>query len=121
LTFVGPDRGLERDGRRWSLPEYVEARLPGALADGRVRWLDRRPPAEVEALRRRAAATVMASRYETFAITVTEAMAAACPLAATRAGGAAEPASLLSPGTWPSRQPMSSARRPPPARASRSP
>jgi glycosyltransferase involved in cell wall biosynthesis len=90
LTFVGPDRGLDRDGRHWSLPEYLEHRLPGALDDHRVRWLGRRPPSDVAELRRRAAVTVMASRYETFAITVTEAMAAGCPLVATRAGGASE-------------------------------
>ncbi|QDV39640.1 Glycogen synthase (plasmid) [Tautonia plasticadhaerens] len=90
LTFVGPDPGLDRDGRRWSLPEYASTRLPGALEDGRVRWLGRRTPAEVSALRGRASATVVASRYETFAITITEAMAAGCPLVATRAGGAGE-------------------------------
>lgn len=90
LTFVGPDPGLDREGRRWSLPEYVSTRLPGALEDDRVRWLGRRTPAEVSALRKRASATVVASRYETFAITITEAMAAGCPLVATRAGGAGE-------------------------------
>lgn len=90
LTFVGPDRGLDRDGRRWTLPEYLEHRLPGALAEGRVQWLGRRPPSDVAELRRRAAVTVVASRYETFAITITEAMAAGCPLVATRAGGASE-------------------------------
>lgn len=90
LTFVGPDRGLDREGKRWSLPEYLAYRLPGAEAEGRVRWLGRRPPSEVAELRRRAAVTVVASRYETFAITITEAMAFGCPLVATRAGGASE-------------------------------
>lgn len=90
LTFVGPDRGIDRDGRRWSLPEYLEHRLPGAAEGGRVRWLGRRTPEEIAALRTKAAVTVVASRYETFAITVTEAMACGCPLVATRAGGAGE-------------------------------
>src|SRR5690606_1513923 len=41
-------------------------------------------------MRLRASATVVASRYETFAITVTESLAAGCPTVSTRAGGAAE-------------------------------
>ena len=90
LMFVGPDRGLVQDGQRWSLPLYIEHRLPGALEDGRIRWLGPRPPEEISALRTRAAVTVVASRYETFAITATEAMAAGCPLVATRAGGTSE-------------------------------
>lgn len=90
LTFVGPDRGLIHDGRPCSLPDYIEHRLPGALADGRVSWLGQRPPSEVAELRLRAAVTAVASRYETFAITITEAMAVGCPLVATRAGGAGE-------------------------------
>jgi glycosyltransferase involved in cell wall biosynthesis len=90
LTFVGPDRGLVRDGRRWRLEEYIEHRLPGALRDGRVEWLGQRPNSELGNLRRRAAVTVVASRYETFAITICEAMAIGSPLVATRAGGAGE-------------------------------
>jgi glycosyltransferase involved in cell wall biosynthesis len=90
LTFVGPDRGLEREGRRWGLREYVEHRLPGALGDGRVRWLGQRPHGELDDLRRLASVTVVASRYETFAITIAEAMALGCPTVATRAGGAGE-------------------------------
>ena len=90
LTFIGPDRGIVRDGRSWSLEQYVERRLPGALRDGRVEWLGGRPHGELPEFRRRAAVTVVASRYETFAITVAEAMAAGCPLVSTRAGGAGE-------------------------------
>jgi len=90
LLFAGPDRGLERDGRRWTLREYVEHRLPGASNDGRVRWLGQRPHDELNALRQQAAVTVVASRYETFGITITEALAVGCPVVATRAGGAGE-------------------------------
>jgi len=90
LTFVGPDRGLVRDGHRWSLPEYVAQRLPGALEDGRIEWLGQRPQTELHNLRRRAAITVVASRYENFPMTILEALAIGCPLVCTRAGGAAE-------------------------------
>jgi glycosyltransferase involved in cell wall biosynthesis len=74
-----------RDGRRWRLEEYIEHRLPGALRDGRVEWLGQRPNSELGNLRRRAAVTVVASRYETFAITICEAMAIGSPLVATLA------------------------------------
>ncbi|WP_169981011.1 glycosyltransferase family 4 protein [Tautonia rosea] len=90
LTFVGQDRGLVRDGRHWQLKAYIEHRMPGALSAGLIEWLGPRPQSELEGLRRRAAVTVVASRYETFAITICEAMAAGCPLVATRAGGAGE-------------------------------
>lgn len=90
LTFVGPDRGLVRDGRRWNLEAYVESRMPGALRDGRVEWLGPRPNAELNALRSRAAVTVCPSRDENFPMAIIEALAVGCPLVAARAGGAAE-------------------------------
>jgi glycosyltransferase involved in cell wall biosynthesis len=90
LAFVGPDRGLVREGRRWGLREYVEHRLPGALEDGRIEWLGQRPHAELDDLRRRAAVTVAPSRDENFPMAIIEAMSVGCPLVATRAGGAAE-------------------------------
>ncbi|RUL84932.1 glycosyltransferase family 4 protein [Tautonia sociabilis] len=90
LTIIGPDGNPARNGIGETLPEYAAARLPGALEDGRIRWLGRRPPSEIAALRARAAVTVVASRYETFSLTAAEAMAAGCPLVATRVGGAAE-------------------------------
>jgi glycosyltransferase involved in cell wall biosynthesis len=90
LTFVGPDRGLQReDGAPVSLREYMESRLP-ERARARVRWLDRRPIDELNALRRRAAVTVVPSRYETFGNTAVEALVMGCPLVASAAGGLAE-------------------------------
>ena len=91
LRFVGPDRGCRTDdGRAWSLPEYVEHRLPGALASGRVEWTGPLPNTALDDHRRRASVTVVASRYETFGMVVTEAMALGCPLVAAGAGGIAE-------------------------------
>ena len=52
----------------------------------RIRFHGTLPPPEVTALRRTAAVTVVASRYENFPMTVPEAMADGCPLVATAVG-----------------------------------
>lgn len=91
LTFVGPDRGcVTDDGHAWSLPAFVQARLPGALDDKRVEWLGQQPFAALTQLRRRAIVTVVASRYETFCYTAAEALALGCPVVATSAGAIPE-------------------------------
>jgi glycosyltransferase involved in cell wall biosynthesis len=90
FAFVGKDNGVVRDGRRWSLPEYFESRLPGALASGRVTCTGQLPRDEVSEWRRRAAVVMVPSRYETFSLTIGEAMALGCPVVASRTGGAGE-------------------------------
>ncbi|MBV8230967.1 MAG: glycosyltransferase family 4 protein [Planctomycetaceae bacterium] len=91
LCFVGPDFGASGgDGVRWGLVDYVRDRIPGALESGRVEWLGQQPSTAVAELRRRARVTVVCSRYETFGLTATEAMAHGCPLVATRAGALPE-------------------------------
>lgn len=91
LTFVGPDRGcVTGDGRRWTLRELVERRLPGALESRRVEWLGQQPLAALAPLRLRAAVTVVASRYETFCYAAAEAMALGCPVVSTDAGAIPE-------------------------------
>lgn len=91
LRFVGPDYGLADDaGRPWTLPDYLRERAGEALAAGRIEWLGQRPRSEAADLRLRSMVTVVASRYETFGIAVTEAMAQGCPLVATAAGAIPE-------------------------------
>jgi glycosyltransferase involved in cell wall biosynthesis len=91
LTIAGPDTGLEDDaGRRWTLREYVEHVLPGALEAARVEWVGQVPRSDVAALRRRAMVSIVPSRYETFPYTLTEALAAGCPVVASRTGGIPE-------------------------------
>src|ERR1700722_17040422 len=89
LWFVGPEEGQTDElGRHWTLAEYIAVRAPD-VAD-RIDCLGRQPYASLAELRRKAFATIVGSRYETFGIVVLEAMAYGCPLAATRAGGIAE-------------------------------
>jgi glycosyltransferase involved in cell wall biosynthesis len=89
LTFVGPDRGcVADDGRTWSLPDYLE-RLPGAARE-RVQWLGYQSHDALPPLRRKAAVTVVCSRYENFGYAVLEGLAFGCPMVVSRTGGLVE-------------------------------
>jgi glycosyltransferase involved in cell wall biosynthesis len=89
LWFVGPtDQLPDEQGRRWTPPEYIAERAPDVA--GRIDWLGRLPNSALAELRRKAFATIVASRYENFPNVVLEAMAYGCPLAATRTGGIVE-------------------------------
>ncbi len=88
LTFVGPDKGLLDDaGRRWSLPEYLNERQWSAADRAALTVLDRQPPAQLDELRRGAALTLVASRYETFGNVALEAMRLGCPTVVPEVGG----------------------------------
>ena len=91
LRFVGLDRGIPgSDGRKWTIREYTDDRIPGAWQSGRFEWLDNQPHAALAGLRFQAAVTVVCSRYEAFGLTATEAMSQGCPLVATAAGALSE-------------------------------
>ncbi|HTF33072.1 MAG TPA: glycosyltransferase family 4 protein [Myxococcota bacterium] len=91
LTFVGPDHGLVDDrGQRWGLPDYVAAHFPRPADQAKIHLHGRAQPSEIEALRRRAAVTAVASRYEIFGYTALEALAFGSPLVAPEVGGLRE-------------------------------
>jgi glycosyltransferase involved in cell wall biosynthesis len=107
LVFVGPDRGcVAGDGRTWKLPEYLGRLAPGVR--DRVQWLGPQPHDVLPALRRRAAVTVVCSRYENFGYAVLEGLAFGCPMVVSRTGGLVEmveherSALLCEPGSVPS-------------------
>ena len=86
LTFVGPDRGMP-DGT--GIEEFARRTLSPA-ARGCFRWLGAQTPAQIAELRPKAAVTVVPSRFETFGMTVIEAMAAGCPVLGSRGGAIPE-------------------------------
>jgi glycosyltransferase involved in cell wall biosynthesis len=81
---------VDDGGRRWDLEGFVDDRLPGARASGRVQLLGQTPHSALDGLRRRAAVTVICSRYDNFPATVLEAAAIGCPIVAARVGGIPE-------------------------------
>ncbi len=91
LRFAGPDRGfLDEAGRTWTIEEFVRDRLPTGDAAGQFQWLGVQSASSIHDLRRKAGLVVVASRYDNFPNTVTEAIAAGCPLVGAQAGGIPE-------------------------------
>ncbi len=91
LVFVGPDRGVtDAAGRSWGFHEFLADRLPKESDRAAVEWLGPQPPDVVTQLRRRAALTIVCSRYENFCYTLPEAMVQGCPVVATATGGLVE-------------------------------
>jgi glycosyltransferase involved in cell wall biosynthesis len=91
LVFVGPDRGLtDAGGRSWQLRDYVAHRFPREADRASVEWVGEQRAPAIQELRRTAALTLVASRWETFGYTLAEAMMQGCPVVATATGGMAE-------------------------------
>lgn len=90
LVMVGPDIGLSQsDGSRIGFEAYRTSLLPPAMRE-RVEFRGKMPNAEIAALRVRAMATVVASRWENQGYTLLEAMAQGCPVVCSDAGGSPE-------------------------------
>jgi glycosyltransferase involved in cell wall biosynthesis len=91
LVLVGPEHAVtDAAGRSFRLHEFLDSRLPRAADRAAVDWLGTQRPEAIRRLRRRAAVTVVCSRYEVFGYTLAEAMAQGCPVVATASGGLGE-------------------------------
>jgi len=89
LIFVGPDAGVSgENGELVRFEAYRAALLPQHAH--RVEYRGRLAPAEICALRTRAYATLIASRWENQSYTALEAMLQGCPVVSSDAGGQPE-------------------------------
>lgn len=90
LVFVGPDAGwYAADGRRTGFDEFCSSLFTPEERRS-VQFLGMLPAAEIRALRTRAAATLVLSRWETQGYTALEAMLQGCPLIVSDAGALRE-------------------------------
>lgn len=90
LVMTGRDDGVVDDsGRRWTFPEYLEARVPDESRP-RVSYLGQVDPQRLVDERRRASAVLFTSRYENFPLTLLESLAQRCPVVCCDAGACTE-------------------------------
>jgi glycosyltransferase involved in cell wall biosynthesis len=92
LTVVGPDRGIIDDetGHVRHAEQWLRDEIRPSQLRSRISLPGQLSHAEIADLRRDAAATIVASRFETFSTVLIEAMAQGCPLVAARTGGIPE-------------------------------
>ena len=89
LTFVGPDRGIETNGRRYSFSQFVAENLPEAVRS-QIDYRGQVKHADVMSMRTQHFMTVIATKYDTMGYMMTEAMALGCPIISTAVGGIPE-------------------------------
>lgn len=90
LTFAGPTAGeINVDGRACDRDSFLQAIAPPDIAS-RVSFLGAQSQDALALLRKRAALTVVSSRFENFPNVLLEALACGAPAVATRTGGIPE-------------------------------
>lgn len=91
LRIVGPLTTLHLNGRKSIAAEdFVTDVVTEPAIRSRIMMEGRLAHDQVSALRRRGSITVVPSRFENFAYTIVEAMAAGCPVVASDSGGTPE-------------------------------
>jgi len=87
LVFIGPDRGIEIDGKKFSFNQYVETFIPEKILRKRIKYLGSCNSVEISRARSTALVTVVTSRYENFPMTLLEALATGSPVVGFAVGG----------------------------------
>jgi glycosyltransferase involved in cell wall biosynthesis len=90
LIFIGPDRGIFIDNQLLKFNDYLPRLIPEEAIRKRVKYMGHCESSVIAKLRKNTTLTVVSSRYETFSISLLEALAAGCPAIATSVGGMKE-------------------------------
>lgn len=90
LLFVGPDRGVTINEISYTFSSYIEAVIPEASIKNRIKFLGHCNVDEIMRLRQKATVTLVPSRYETFSMSLLEAIATGSPVVASDVGGMKE-------------------------------
>jgi len=90
LLFVGPDHGVNIKDESVKFNEYIERFIPEESVKKRIQFLGHCNHVRISELRQNSLVTVLCSRYETFSISLAEALAAGSPVVATNVGAIKE-------------------------------
>ena len=90
LLFVGPDMGVPVDGEILNFNSYLTRYIFEESVKKRIQFLGHCDSQTIARLRMNSLVTVFTSRYETFGISLLEALATGCPTIATAVGGIKE-------------------------------
>ena len=90
LIFVGPDGELMVEGKHLKFNEFIGRFIAEDTVKKRIQFLGHCDKALISDLRKKSLITIVCSRYETFSISLAEALAAGCPVVATNVGGIKE-------------------------------
>lgn len=89
LTFIGPDLGINRNGRKLYFQEFVRDVLP-EYCWSRIHYLGKLDHDKVMDLRSKHFLTIVASQFEILPYAVLEAMSFGCPIVSSSVGGIPE-------------------------------
>jgi glycosyltransferase involved in cell wall biosynthesis len=87
LFFIGPDKGITKNGKTYSIEEYLKK---NNRSNAKVMYLGQQDKNTISKYRKNSHLTVVSSRYETFGNVVLEALAIGSPLVCSDAGGLPE-------------------------------
>jgi glycosyltransferase involved in cell wall biosynthesis len=90
LFFVGPDRGLNIEGKELKFNEYIQRFVPEENIKTRIKFFGQCDQEKISALRKDSLVTMVCSRYENFPLSLLEALSYGCPTVATAVGGMKE-------------------------------
>lgn len=90
LDFIGPDRGVIVGQKLVSISEYLETVIPESSIRKRVNFLGHQTSEVIKKYRQNASIAIVASRYETFSISLLESLATGTPTVCTPVGGMVE-------------------------------